>query len=166
MPVYVFGEDKLYTSISLFMGLRKLIVKVLRVGIVLFFGRAEFFGLIPHQVPLVAVLGEPLWPKGVNEDTQKHVVKLRTEALQALKRKGADEEQKEQEKKKPASSAAAAGATIEFAKGKRVPRHVTAEEVNEMHDRYVAAMEHLFEKYKSSQPAYAKSTLQVLSARG
>jgi 1-acyl-sn-glycerol-3-phosphate acyltransferase len=173
VPVYVFGEDKLYTSVSFLLRARKWLVRALRVGWPLFYGRLDRLGLLPHARPLVAVVGEPLWPAGVSRATQERdwaaQAKAKAEARQARKEaKGKKEHSAEATHSPSALQADDSAPPPLFAKttGRRLPREVSPEEVNAMLDRYVAALEELFDKHKASQPGYEDAKLTVLSARG
>lgn len=158
VPVYVFGEDKLYTTSNFCIGLRRWLVKVARIGIPIYWGRTESFGFLPKRQPLEAVCGAPLWPNGINEETQTDVWKQRLLATTP-------------EKIRADKMASSAGKPVipvggAFLYGKRVRRDVRPEEVEEMHQRYVKAMGELFEKHKHKHPAYANASLEILSARG
>jgi len=197
VPVYVFGEDKLYTSVSFLLRARQALVRSLRIGWPLFYGRLDCFGLLPHTRPLVAVVGEPLWPQGVSRRTQERDFLLHAQAKAEARRLRESTPSKTDEvvaaiedalvgtgpsqKPKPAAAPAGPEPTHSpsalladgsappplFSKdGRRLPREVSVEETNELLDRYVAALEALFEKHKASQPGYENAKLEVLSARG
>lgn len=180
VPVYVFGEDKLYTSISLLSRFRRMLARSFRVGIPFFFGRFDCFGLLPHRVPLHAVIGAPIWPVGVGAEQQKAIGadRLRVnapEALRAEKAKqiaaaaaannDANKRTKDKSASTPLPPPTVGASGVSFHHGRRVPKHVTPQEVEEMHARYVEAMQQLFDKHKTTQPGYEKSTLNILAAK-
>lgn len=161
--MYVFGEDKLYTSVSFLIKARRWLVKALRVGVPFYYGRLDSFGLLPESQPLECVVGEPLWPRGINPDTQRDVWTQRIAANtpEARRLEKAAGSKKKVAGASPVAPAPTAGG---FVGGRRTRREVAPEEVQELHDRYVAAMTALFDKHKHKHPAYAKATLEVLSA--
>lgn len=135
-------------------------MKALRVGIPFYYGRLDTLGILPERQPLEAVLGEPLWPKGVSEASQKAVWESRLAANEP------DRLTREKSESKKSATTKTTQPGGSFHLGRRVRREVAPEEVEEMHDRYIKAMGELFEKHKHKHPAYANATLEILSARG
>jgi 1-acyl-sn-glycerol-3-phosphate acyltransferase len=165
VPVYVFGEDKLFTRMNFLLGFRRMLLRRFRIGWPLFYGRLDRLGLLPEARPLVAIVGEPLWPKGVSRESQERDcnILLRHRKEEASRGRPLAIEPSE---KKIAPLELPSGSPAQFRSGRRIPRAVSHEEVNEMMDRYVAALQGIFERNKADQPGYEKATLQILSARG
>ena len=169
VPVYVFGEDKLFTSIGFMRRARQWMVSALRVGLPLFYGRLDRLGLIPHQRPLVAVVGAPLWPEGVNPETQRRDAIAQAEAIKEWKQAQSKPESLMQRQLLDASKAKPvdnmpSGSPATFSRGRRVPREPSKEEVNAMLDRYTTALNDLFEAHKANHKGYENATLDILSA--
>lgn len=72
LPIYVFGEDQLYSTSSLFLSTRIWIVKKLRIALPIAWGR-WWNWLIPHRRELVMVMAEPIKP--VREGEEEKIVK-------------------------------------------------------------------------------------------
>ncbi len=177
-------------------------MRSLRIGLPFFYGRLDRLGLLPHQRPLVAVVGEPIWPEGVSRKTQERDWLALVKAKASGKRNAkAEAEGKTLEKRignvlagvdgqtQTSPSAATGNKTkpgvipepkhspsallsdgsapvpLFSSRGRRLPREVSTEEVNAMMDRYVSALEELFDKHKGSQPGYENAKLDVRSAR-
>lgn len=70
VPVYAFGETDLYYHSRFLLGLRKYIVKKFHVAIPLLRGR---FGLMPYQVPVTMVFGEPIKLIHKDKPTQEEI---------------------------------------------------------------------------------------------
>lgn len=157
VPIYVFGEDKLYDTVHVLQRFRNGLVRALRIGLPLFYGRLDSLGLLPHARPLCAVVGEPLWPDGVNGQTQQRDFEARQRALQ----QAADESHSTA---KAAPVVAASGSVPQWRRGRRVARAVSREETAAMMDRYVDALQKLFDNNKKNHAGYENSTLRVLSA--
>ena len=168
----MFGEDKLYTSISLFRRFRQKLASVLRVGVPLFYGRLDSFGLLPHARPLVAVVGQPIWPPGVSPLTQQRDALEMQKAFKEMAYAPVNAGKSTKSGAAAASPASPASPTADgtvaalptFVRGRRVPREPTKEEVSAMLDRYVEALAQLFDKHKKNHAGYENSTLEILSA--
>lgn len=66
VPVYCFGATKMFKRLQLPM-LFELMAKIVRIGVVIFFGR---FGLpIPYRQRLLYVMGQPIYPSMMNDDS-------------------------------------------------------------------------------------------------
>lgn len=83
VPVFVYGEKHCYHRFHIPDGLRKFLLKHLRVPIILFWGR--FFTWLPYRTPLTCVFGEPLRAdEKVEEPTDEQVTELHDRYCKAL----------------------------------------------------------------------------------
>ena len=85
VPVYAFGETDMYHTSNLFMGLRKWMMKNMRVAIPLFWGR---WGTpMPYPVTLTVVVGKPVKVERVepaSDITQEQVESLHDKFVEEL----------------------------------------------------------------------------------
>jgi hypothetical protein len=68
VPMYAFGDTDLFTHSTLFLGLRKWIVKKFHIAIPLVYGS---FGFLPHRTPIRVVVGDPI-PHGCEDGCPTH----------------------------------------------------------------------------------------------
>lgn len=85
VPIYVFGESDLYTTISRFADIQLWIVKMYRIAIPLFYGR-WYCPFLPHKVPLVSCVGTPIEVErlGSIEPTPKQLDDLQKRYIQGV----------------------------------------------------------------------------------
>ena len=84
VPIYVFGETDLYDSWSFMLSFRQTLVAKLGVAIPLISGAC---GLLPHRVPVAAVVGDEIKVKATpngREPTQEEVDALHSKYMTAL----------------------------------------------------------------------------------
>lgn len=170
VPVYCFGEDRLYRVLRVFRPLQRWLVRNLRLGLPFAIGRLDSFGVLPFARPLHAVVGAPLWPRGVCEETQAAAHKARCESMQPDRLKAdkaalslAAKDAKANGAKPPKFPEGAQPGS--FFAGRRVPREVSQEELLDLHERYIRALHELFEKHKKKHRGYENATLEIRSAR-
>ena len=90
VPIYTFGETDLYQHHSCCLGARMALMKKAAVAVPLISG---VFGILPHRVPLTAVVGKPIMvtkvPVGLDlrksEEGQKLVAELHAKYVAALR---------------------------------------------------------------------------------
>jgi 1-acyl-sn-glycerol-3-phosphate acyltransferase len=85
VPCYVFGANEMYTRLfgpdSLLAGISSRI----QMSLVVWYGRWGIpFGVVPHQVKMVIVLGEPIEVTKVDEPTPEQVQELHAKYVAAI----------------------------------------------------------------------------------
>jgi len=86
VPVYVFGCSDLYKTSPAFLETRTFIMKKLRIGLPLFWGRRGFGVplLCPHKIPLNVVFGEPIIIERKENPSQLEIDDAHSKYIHAL----------------------------------------------------------------------------------
>jgi len=82
VPVFVYGEKHCYHRFHIPDGVRKFLLKHLRIPLIVFWGR--FFTWLPYRTPMTCVFGEPLPVDKVEDPTEAQVIELHGAYCKAL----------------------------------------------------------------------------------